>query len=1204
MLPAGEKPSFERISLKYKSLDAFSKAARTTFSKGRMTVKSRKGLKENERIILAITIQDVEKQVEIICDIIQKVPAEEEGKPNTYGVRWCNFTEKKLSKLIQETKTGEEKQPQEPKPEPERSPKQKPEKPEQQPAPEPEHPSPEPEQAAPPPPPSPELEPEKPKPTTAPEPNKQPAPEKLEQESAPPQSSEEQADSEYTIDLEKQGGEYPSFMEPGGEERTAHSQAAADKGEEMDELSEDADTSLDVQPIPAEPAHEDTEEAVPVPAPAGSEQDEPWPAEPETSEPGTGQAEEPESPAQQEQPAREQQELAPEPAEEVELPAKEDFAPPREQEAAAQQGPTHAQEEAPVTEPAEEPEEVPLPPPPPSHQPEIGMAGSSPEEDIISFSDKEQAGAEDQEAAPLQEAAEGQEDSEEPAEVQLPPPPPAPSSQPYLADQEAKEQAEEHDMQGTAETAEQEQGETPVEQEIARQDSAPAPEQEPELPPEEVPGPEGPEEGPEELPGKERLKPLTEEELEQLGYFLAKLLKLLSQPDKALDKESAGNVKATYEEFKELMSGREEVGVYMRSAGAVREFMLAGDFQGPVNLKTSMPGELFDELALKLVEFFESKGLMGLQFRRYLTEDAFRGLIGKMGHYDPSEESPDQLASGLLQEGAFHATPVHASDRISGASNLDFQVDMTLARMRGDLVRLPIVAEAIEEAPAALMTLRVEDALKAMQTGPFRAELLINAHNVVEGQDQVTEPDLVQEIILATPVDMLSDAAGYLADQYEKLLARAEDRKDDQETNDLLERVKRVMRQAAARLTVEDPDAASQVMGGLYRKGVFTLEELPPELRDQVMIEQFIEFFKQDPEKRLDDFAGITSEKDYKNAAKRYVRMVAELARQGDAESADLIFKAIVDHVRTKDPGFTERQQLAREALSVLTQPMTLNSLVLALGRVDKSKREQVAAFIFAAGPAAAGRLIEQLEKDEDRSVRRLICEILTRMGERVVPELQERLKDLEAPWYLVRNMVMILADMKSPVLSEDLDWYLSHDHARVREEALVYAAKVSGTESESTIVRMLSDPDPGVRRRAVRVLARFPDLGDAAVLRVAEMIETQPPKEASQEEEQAVAAACELIGKLGNRAIADGRSMEHLLAAVLEQESGKGLLGRLTGPKSNRTPRMKAALIEALGKVGTQESRKLLSSFAKDKDPAVKESAQKAMTKLAKAGA
>jgi HEAT repeat protein len=1117
-----QNPSFPKITLKYKTLGAFAKAARTTFGKGRMTLKSKKDFSENERIMLSIKIPDLDKPIEIIGEIIQIVPADRGGAANTYGVRWLNFTEKKLSRL-----EAKEEAPKKKKAAPARTAAEKAKKPEPEPAPEPPAPTPEP---APPPEPA---QPDETVPASEPEaaPPDLPPPPPVSKKSAE-YKEELQADEEYTIDKTDED-EYPSF-EPKPQVIIPPSPSGEEGPEELSEETVSA------------PAEEQAAEPEPLPLPeeAGADQLEegPMPLEDADSTPGR----------QEVQPAPDQGRA-------------EDGEPvsdtPEEAQPEEMEGPELA--------------DSPIPAPPPEETAEAERT----------------EGAEAPGDVPRERAA--PEEAGEPGgipESVLPPPPPTHTSFLTSSDAAYTQEPEEEEIlaldESGLESADLEETALPSEVEA-----------EPEEPAEKKAAEEG-------LPAKEEpallAKPFSSAELEALGAFLQKLLQLMLQPDQAYGRDSQRKLKSLYEEFKTVMSGRSEIVLYVRSAGAVKEYMLAGDVQKPVNLKNALAPDHFGSLAKKLVDFFEAKKLVGIQFGRYLTEDGFRQFVARTGNYDPSRNTPEELASGLIQEGVFHVSPVYEADRIGKAGSLDFRVDMTLTRLRGDLKRIKLVAEAMmEEDPRAVWTLRVEDALKSLADGRLRAEVLLFAHMVVEGQDEFTEFDLAQEVIFATPVEMLVDMGQHLAGLYQDLFSQREAGKDIPDIDEQLERTRAMLRQSTARLIVDKPEVGTKIMYGLYRKGVFELGELPPELRERVMTEQFLETFLENPETRIKDFESIRNLKDYKIAAGRYARMVVVLVRRGDIEVAEKLFRTLVGHIRGGEEAFPERPQAAREAFKILGEKESLTVLTEALREAGKAEREKLAAMVFAAGPAAASPLVKLLAAEKDRALRRLICEILTRLGEPAAPELVKHIKDPDSSWYLARNLIMVLSDMKSEALKDEIEPLLKHEEFRVREQALVYSAKVFGVLAEPSLISALSDPEAAVRRKSVGVLSRFPQISDPALAGLAAIVRRKLKKEPSPDEEQELIEAAEILGKLGARALPDGTTLEDTLIGVLEQETGRGLLGRLAGQKSFRTPKMRAALTEALGKTGSSKAKKTLGALAKDKEQLVKESALAAIARI-----
>ncbi|HUT55030.1 MAG TPA: hypothetical protein VM658_16690 [bacterium] len=1121
-----QKPGFARIALKYKTVEDFAKAARGTFSKGRMTLKSKKDLKESERIILAVAITAPAQNVEIIGEIIQKIDANEEGASHTYGVRWLNFTERKLARLENKAKN------------PEPAPAEK--KPEKN------------EAAAGPAAEVPPAKPEEPPPPIAP-PVPGPAPLPKSATTAAPETA---APPEPALPPEP-AAPVPRDAPP------APGPAPIPKSAKKTKAAKTTAAPKQIKPEPPPPEPPAPPEPPEPVAPAAPPEPPPPPAQQKKTEEEADEEYIISNERTENYPSFDKEPRVIIPA--VPEPAAETPAAP-ESPGAADEEPVALNPESPETV-ADTSLDVQPPPSPPDESPAIleSEAGPAPGE----APSPRPAGIEGKDAADFFDTA-------QPAK-------PAPAADESQPEEVSAPSRPGHSFAGPeVVTLEPDEG---VDEEIVG--------------PEEAGGDAAPESGPE--PAAHVLKPFTGDELAALGAFLMKLLRLMLQPDKAYGSDSERSLKSLYEEFKTVMAGRDEILIFVRSSGAVKEYMLAGDVLAPVNLKNALPPEQFDALAIKLVDFFGAKKLAGMHFRRYLTEDAFRQFVGWLGRYNPARSNPEELTAGLIRDGVYHISPVFESDRIKEAGALDFRVDMTLSRMRGDIKRLKLLAEAMmEEDLAPVWTLRVEDAVKALPDGRLRAELMLHADMVVRGQEDITESDLLQEVVFASPVEMLAQAGEYLAGLYEELFQKKESGLVGPKVEAGLERIQRALRHVTARLTVELPEVGMRIMYGLYKKGAFTLEELPAELREQVMLEQFITFFLEDADKRIADFSAMAELKSYRIAANRYSRMVVELMRRGNVDVADKIFKTLVAHIGGKEQPFAERPRAARQAFAILAAPESLSVLVWSLKSVAKDKRDKLAAMIFAAGPAAAEPLVKMLTQEEDRSLRRLVCEVLTRQGEKVAPFLAGKIKDPESPWYLVRNLIMILGDAKSPLLLEDAPALWAHSHPRVREEWLVYETKTAGVSSEPRIVSALTDPDAVVRRRAVRILCRFPEIGKAALSGLCALVEAKPKKGPSLEEEQAVAEAAELLGKLAARKLPNGKGVEDVLIEALEADAGKGLLGRLTGSKpSLRTTAMRVAIIAALANAGSAKAKKALAALAKDKVKEVKESAQQALAKI-----
>jgi hypothetical protein len=138
---------------------------------------------------------------------------------------------------------------------------------------------------------------------------------------------------------------------------------------------------------------------------------------------------------------------------------------------------------------------------------------------------------------------------------------------------------------------------------------------------------------------------------------------------------------------------------------------------------------------------------------------------------------------------------------------------------------------------------------------------------------------------------------------------------------------------------------------------------------------------------------------------------------------------------------------------------------------------------------AITPHLLDRLEREEDRAVRRSLLRILASFTDELIPELLARL-DSEH-WYYVRNIVHLLGQSGSPDAVRPLTLQLQHKDPRVRREALLALANLASPRCIPFVARVLTDdtvavsPDHDqVRVEAARCLARFPQEAAVTALR------------------------------------------------------------------------------------------------------------------------
>ena len=117
--------------------------------------------------------------------------------------------------------------------------------------------------------------------------------------------------------------------------------------------------------------------------------------------------------------------------------------------------------------------------------------------------------------------------------------------------------------------------------------------------------------------------------------------------------------------------------------------------------------------------------------------------------------------------------------------------------------------------------------------------------------------------------------------------------------------------------------------------------------------------------------------------------------------------------------------------------------------------------------PPAFEPLLDALAISESRTTRRGLLDRLARAPREVASVVAARLTGGNAPWYVVRNLLVVLDGL--PELPEGFAAapFLAHSDARVRREALKLALKVPA-ERERALLSALRDPDPRTARLAL----------------------------------------------------------------------------------------------------------------------------------------
>ncbi|UFS72238.1 HEAT repeat domain-containing protein [Geomonas sp. RF6] len=132
----------------------------------------------------------------------------------------------------------------------------------------------------------------------------------------------------------------------------------------------------------------------------------------------------------------------------------------------------------------------------------------------------------------------------------------------------------------------------------------------------------------------------------------------------------------------------------------------------------------------------------------------------------------------------------------------------------------------------------------------------------------------------------------------------------------------------------------------------------------------------------------------------------------------------------------------------------------------DFQEKEGIHRILQALGGKGAYWIIQRVCLVQGLYERKVLAAALVHLGPRALPPLVAMLKDER--WWVVRNMVAIIGELKCQECVPALRQALAHEDLRVKREAIRALMKCGGSEAEGVLVKLLEDQDEGVLQQAI----------------------------------------------------------------------------------------------------------------------------------------
>ncbi|HEU0298036.1 MAG TPA: HEAT repeat domain-containing protein, partial [Longimicrobium sp.] len=249
-------------------------------------------------------------------------------------------------------------------------------------------------------------------------------------------------------------------------------------------------------------------------------------------------------------------------------------------------------------------------------------------------------------------------------------------------------------------------------------------------------------------------------------------------------------------------------------------------------------------------------------------------------------------------------------------------------------------------------------------------------------------------------------------------------------------------------------------------------------------------------------------------------------------------------------------------AMHRVSNRAVIEELVQRLGKArTEEERTGLRSTLLHLGADTVTPLVRELVAATDVGARRAYRDALVALDHVGVPLLEDMIGDER--WFVVRNMVGILGEIRSADAIEYFRRTVEHSDARVRRETILALSKLGGEEAVPLLAKGLNDREASLRGAAAL------GLGLTKLPVAVGPLLTRLPQENDPEVEVEVVRA---LGRVG-----DPRAVP----VLAERASGGGFFSRTPGA-------IRVEAVRALGEIGGDAARAVLQRLLRERNAEV----------------
>ncbi len=732
------------------------------------------------------------------------------------------------------------------------------------------------------------------------------------------------------------------------------------------------------------------------------------------------------------------------------------------------------------------------------------------------------------------------------------------------------------------------------------------------------------------IPEKKDLTPEERAKAEPVGQFFMNLTKaMLRSGYYAPGHPGADSAKAgLYEEFTTVLGDQREIMVTDHTTRDGIDLMITGILDEPVSIRVLVGPGVAELFVPKLSDYCERKQLLSFALKNEISPAHFYEFIDIMSDPKVDDHKGDEagkfLTTAFIERGITNISTVFVDDMVKLETDLPWRVEMAIHRLAKDLKVMPMFKNVSGDAIKKMKLQTVQDIIRPLKHPAYLNDFLVNCYIIAKYVKDMPAEEIEEMVVEAFSLKLLIPTSRFTFKELDSL----KQLRVKHPENDIIDRrlagIRRILKLMSRRVVKEEAAGARHFLEYLYRNEILSFNELPADVQFMINTMKMADDVRDNFSRYADGIKRVKNPEDALVYVKCFRRVMPVLIERNEWKTIKNI-AAVIQRASAGKPVNTEKMHSGLKivksdgeesfagsglfgAIESMDRPAAFifkdvtDKIIAAYEQAGPSPREFIDKIIDNMGSFGVDIISRMLTESNDREVRKQSFEIMKQKGWRAKKWAEAILNNLDRPWYIHRNALMIL----SHVSDRDEDFsvvrnFLTHPHAKLREEALNLTVSMKPRDGETLILNAIGDDDPKVRWRAMRSLPEISSISESAMEALLAMIVQPLPKETEAADKQ-MKQTVQIVTAIN--------AMSHIPVPQKVEADLLGLVQSLTEGKKSLWHRVKKAVagqeelrvlkavVPLLGRIGGTQSGSTLKKISRQY-PDLSELADKAVDQI-----